>query len=194
MWDSRKLRPVAVLSGHTDSVLSADFSHNGKFIATASQDTTARVRVAHSGELIAELRGHTGPVNTAVFSADDRRVLTSSKDGTARIWSMGMADPAFELTESGVPRLSQDPQICDLATRQACNGSVIQRRWTVGSYGRRRRHREGVGGRKRKTCRRTAWTPGRYQRHPLPFKRKKAAAWACALPGQTFCVNSQNDL
>ena len=35
------------------------------------QDTTARVRVAHSGELIAELRGHTGPVNTAVFSADD---------------------------------------------------------------------------------------------------------------------------
>jgi WD40 repeat protein len=124
VWDSRRLRPVAVLSGHTDSVISADFSHNGKFIATASSDNTARVWVAHSGELVAELRGHTAPVNTAVFAADDRRVLTSSNDGTARIWSIGIANPVLELTESGVPRLSQDPGLVRLLESASQTGLV----------------------------------------------------------------------
>ncbi|MGH7847484.1 MAG: WD40 repeat domain-containing protein, partial [Candidatus Binatia bacterium] len=124
VWDSRRLRPVAVLSGHTDSVIYGSFSRSGKFIVTASSDKTARVWVARSGELVAELRGHTAPVNTAVFAADDRRVLTSSKDGTARIWSTGMANPILELTESGVPRLAQDPHLVKLLESASHTGLV----------------------------------------------------------------------
>ena len=124
VWDAKRFRPVAVLSGHTDSVVSAAFSHNGRFIVTASSDKTARVWVAHSGELVADLRGHSAAVNSAVFSADDRRVLTSSKDATARVWSTGMANPALELTESGVPRLSKDPGLVQLLESASNSGLV----------------------------------------------------------------------
>jgi WD40 repeat protein len=122
VWDAKRLRPIAVLSGHTDSVVSAAFSPNGKFIVTASSDKTARVWVAQSGELVADLRGHAAAVNTAVFSADGRRVLTSSKDTTARVWSTGMAHPALELTESGVPRLSKDPGLVRLLESASNSG------------------------------------------------------------------------
>ena len=124
VWDSRRLRTVAVLSGHTDEVTAAAFSHNGKWIVTASRDNTARIWVARSGELVAELRGHSSMVNTAVFAPDDRRVLTASNDGTARVWATGMADPVAELTESGVPKLSRDPALVRLLESASRTGLV----------------------------------------------------------------------
>ena len=124
VWDAKRFRPIAVLSGHTDSVVSAAFSHNGRFVVTASSDKTARVWVAHSGELVADLRGHSAAVNSATFSTDDRRVLTSSKDNTARVWSTGMAHPVLELTESGTPELSNDPDLVRLLERASNSGVV----------------------------------------------------------------------
>ena len=64
------------------------FSADGSRVVTASEDKTARISDAATGQALAELKGHTGPVSSAVFSADGSRVLTASEDKTARIWDV----------------------------------------------------------------------------------------------------------
>jgi WD40 repeat protein len=74
------------LEGHSSSVNSAVFSPNGKFIATASSDKTARIWDAATGKDVRKLEGHIDRVESVVFSSDGKFVVTASKDKTARIW------------------------------------------------------------------------------------------------------------
>jgi len=71
---------------HRDRVQLAVFSPDGKQILTASEDRTARVWDAASGQLLFTLVGHAGTVNEAVYSADGAWIATASDDGSARIW------------------------------------------------------------------------------------------------------------
>merc|ERR1712028_322773 len=56
------------------------------FVLTASDDETAKIWDASTGECKQTLSGHSGYVFSAVFSADGSSVLTASKDKTAKIW------------------------------------------------------------------------------------------------------------
>jgi WD40 repeat protein len=80
-------KTMAVLKGHTDVVLSASFSPDGRRILTTSKDRTARVWDADSGKQIALLNAHEETLNSALFSPDGRRIVTTSADGTARVWN-----------------------------------------------------------------------------------------------------------
>jgi tetratricopeptide (TPR) repeat protein len=66
--------------------LSAAFSPDGRFVVTASQDSTARVWEAATGKAIGEPLRHDKQVLSAAFSPDGQRVLTASEDGTTRAW------------------------------------------------------------------------------------------------------------
>jgi WD40 repeat protein/uncharacterized caspase-like protein len=72
--------------GHTAGVTSAAFSPDGKEIATASNDNTAKIWDAETGILLANLAGHTLSVSSVKFSPDGKHVLTSSWDNTIKIW------------------------------------------------------------------------------------------------------------
>jgi WD40 repeat protein len=56
-------------------------------VVTASDDRTARIWSARTGEVLQVLRGHSSKVWSAAFSPDGARVVTASEDNTARIWS-----------------------------------------------------------------------------------------------------------
>lgn len=73
--------------GHTDDVVSARFSPDGKKIVTASEDNTAKIWDAASGRLLTDLNGHTGELLNARFSPDGKQIITVSRDQTARIWN-----------------------------------------------------------------------------------------------------------
>ena len=83
---SRTARAVAALRGHDDVVNSAVFSPDGRRILTGSEDHTARIWDAETGEQLHELRGHDTRVLAAAFSPDGERVVTASSDQTARVW------------------------------------------------------------------------------------------------------------
>ena len=58
-------------------------STDGKVLATGSDDRTAKVWDAQTGELRQMLEGHSGEVNSVALSADGKVLATGSKDGTA---------------------------------------------------------------------------------------------------------------
>ena len=71
---------------HRDQVNTVQFSPNGKWIVTSSNDKTAGVWDIESGRAIAILRGHEKAILDAEWSPDGERVATGSDDNTARVW------------------------------------------------------------------------------------------------------------
>lgn len=72
--------------GHKDTINDAVFSRDGRFIASASSDKTARIWNADTGKTLIVLEGHTDAVHSIDFSPDGKLVVTVSSDGTARLW------------------------------------------------------------------------------------------------------------
>jgi dipeptidyl aminopeptidase/acylaminoacyl peptidase len=77
---------LLTLQGHKDWVSSAAFSPDGRHIATASWDNTARVWDAEKGQQLLALEGHERNVRSAAYSPDGQFIVTASDDSTARVW------------------------------------------------------------------------------------------------------------
>ena len=75
-----------ILQGHTGAVNSAAFDPSGETVVTASDDKTARLWDARTGELKGVLEGHTSAVRSAAFDPSGETVVTASDDKTARVW------------------------------------------------------------------------------------------------------------
>src|ERR1700752_964055 len=85
------------LQGHKDSIHLAAWTADESRILTASDDGTARVWNAHTGEEQIVLRGHVGSVNQAIWNTDEGRILTAGHDGTVRMWDAQTGEQLLEL-------------------------------------------------------------------------------------------------
>ena len=81
---------------HPDTVLSAQISPDGGWIASGSQDGNFHVWDAATGQKCLEFQAHNGHVRSVAFSPDGRRLATASWDGTAKIWDFDPQRPATE--------------------------------------------------------------------------------------------------
>ena len=112
----RLLPAVEQQFSHDGSARVVNFSPNGRTIATAAGDNTARLWNVRSGKEIAIFK-HESSVNAVSFSPNGQTIATASSDGTTRLWN---AKSGKELTvfkhESSVNAVSFSPDGQTIAT------------------------------------------------------------------------------
>jgi WD40 repeat protein/class 3 adenylate cyclase len=121
VYDTDTGQAVSQPMRHAGKIHFAAFSHDGKSIVTASNDHTARVWDARTGQpRTDEPLRHGNPVFHAAFSPDDTRVVTGSQDHTARVWDVATGKPLTPpMTHEGpciVQRVAFSPDGCFVAT------------------------------------------------------------------------------
>jgi cytochrome c len=101
LWPARPTaQPARVLEGHTEPVAALALSPDGRRLASAAWDGTARVWDLSTGAARV-LEGHRGNVNAVAFRPDGT-LATAGFDGTVRLWPDGEA--GLVLAEFGFPQ------------------------------------------------------------------------------------------
>ena len=94
-------RPRLVLgTGHTAEILAAAFSPDGRLVATASRDGTAKLWEPQNGRLLFTFVATGVPVMALAFSRDGSAVVTASQDGGVALWSTSTGSRLAEIEPS----------------------------------------------------------------------------------------------
>jgi WD40 repeat protein len=131
LWDLRSLDPTqprspdcqtdagssvcrVFLKGHTSYIVSLNFSPQGKWLASASTDGTARLwDITDLSIPPVVLRGHEGGVNAIAFDAEGQWLATASQDHQARLWKVpdAVVDPiVYRDSQNGVAAVALSPE------------------------------------------------------------------------------------
>jgi WD40 repeat protein len=86
-----------VFRGHNNIVTWLEFSHDRRYLASCSNDGTARIYEVASGQTIGSLLGSGDRLRQVSWSPDDRRLATVCVNGKVRIWTAATAAPIAEL-------------------------------------------------------------------------------------------------
>lgn len=86
LWDAASGQPVGPPLPHGAAVNDARFSPDGRFLVTASADSTARVWDANTGKPVTPPLFHRSAASSAGFSPDGRLVVTGTLNGECRVW------------------------------------------------------------------------------------------------------------
>ncbi len=109
---------TGTLSGHTNSVSSVRWSPDGKTIATASWDNTAKLWDPTTGENTQTFEGHTDRVVMVAWSPDGKTVATASWDNTVKLWdpTTGENTQSLEGHEDSLEAVAWSPDGETIAT------------------------------------------------------------------------------
>jgi hypothetical protein len=110
------------LSGHAGAVVSVAFSRDGKHLATASLDSTAKLWDAVTFRETASFK-HLEPVHHLAFSPDGKSLATACGDGLVRVWDLTTGKESLTLRGHHSPpsRLAFFPDGKRLATGSGDN-------------------------------------------------------------------------
>jgi len=87
-----------VFGGHTAAIRAIAVASDGKLVASAADDRTARLWDARTGRELRRLEGHRGAVTAVAFTPDGRHVVTGGDDRTLRLWDTQTGQPLRTFT------------------------------------------------------------------------------------------------
>eukprot|EP01096_Ripella_sp_DP13-Kostka_P017099 TRINITY_DN8645_c0_g1_i1.p1 TRINITY_DN8645_c0_g1~~TRINITY_DN8645_c0_g1_i1.p1 ORF type:complete len:414 (+),score=133.77 TRINITY_DN8645_c0_g1_i1:285-1526(+) len=116
--DGLPLTTDCILEGHQDEVWFIQFSHNGRFLASASKDETVVIWSIHISDepdnqtltvtKVQTLRGHGAPLSYLAWSPDDRHILTCGTNSQVKLWDVerGICENTY------FSKLKEIPAVC----------------------------------------------------------------------------------
>ena len=114
---------IQLFRGHINAVGTVAWSPDGAYILTGSDDCTARVWDARTGENTL-IFVHTAPVTAVAWSPDSMCILTASGDGIARIWNATTGNTVFSLNHTApVTAVAWSPDSTCILTA-SCDATV----------------------------------------------------------------------
>jgi WD40 repeat protein/serine/threonine protein kinase len=98
VWDTgfgenASATPLRAWQGHAGLIHHLAVSPNGRRLASAGEDGTAKVWDLGTGQLIYDVTQHRAPVYAVAFSPDGQWLATASVDTTARLWDAATGTP-----------------------------------------------------------------------------------------------------
>jgi WD40 repeat protein/GTPase SAR1 family protein len=88
IWDVREIgRLLTTLKGHTSSVTTVSWSHDGLKILSGSEDQTIKIWDAVNRKVpVKTLKGHSSKIVSAAWNHDDSKIVSGSWDWYVKIW------------------------------------------------------------------------------------------------------------
>ena len=119
-------------AGHTKDINSVDVSPNDRYIATGSNDKSAKIWNTSKGEEIATLLGHKKGIWCVKFSPFDQCLATSSADMMIRVWNISdfSCMRTFQGHTSGVLQIAYVTRGTQLVS---CASEGILKVWNIKS-------------------------------------------------------------
>lgn len=86
IWDVDRQRQIARLRGHTSTVHALQFSHDGRRLASGSNDRYVRLWDVAGQSSSQALQGHRAAVMSLAFSPDGRLLASGDDQGEVKFW------------------------------------------------------------------------------------------------------------
>ncbi len=93
LWDMASGKMTAnYIERHLDSILTLDFSPDGKYLASGGADKAVRITELSSGKMVKLFEGHTHHVLGVSWRGDGRIIASSGADNVVKVWDWTTGD------------------------------------------------------------------------------------------------------
>ncbi len=86
LWEVRSGQRLREFGGHRDTLFDAEFSPDGKLLATAGYDRTIRLWQVADGKLLRTIAVHNGAIFDLAFDPTGQALASASADQTVKLW------------------------------------------------------------------------------------------------------------
>ncbi len=102
LWDAYTGKCLRVFEGHTEGVIGAALSPDGKRVLSGGVDKTVRLWDADTGKELRKMTGHTDAVYSVAFGPEGQALSGGCRmDGTMRLWDLNTGKQAAVFNVDG---------------------------------------------------------------------------------------------